>query len=178
MTTILFTLPAPTVFDESPQRIVGWQSVGIPKLVAHELTTLTPQLRDLDIHLILSSDLDEQSARVLARSLYCPNKLWWQLRRFNWGKLHGQRARKAIKVWSDMQQKWTTNPDAPVPGGDSLTSYEKRMSAARARLSKLSGHVTLVIARPQEIRALTQQPGQFSLHHLYQWEVPDAPRPA
>ncbi len=176
--SIIFTLPAPTVYDESPQRIIGWHHVGVPKLVAAELTDVVPRLKELGIRLILSSDLDEQCARVLARKLDCPNKLWKELRRFNWGKMHGQRAAKGMKMWQQMQDKWKDNPTIPVPGGDSLASYQKRMNAAHAKLIRLKGKITLVVARPQEIRTITGLNGNFDLHKLYEWRCDgEVPRP-
>jgi broad specificity phosphatase PhoE len=99
-----------------------------------------PRLRELKVSQIICSDLDGQSAEALSRRLNVPVEEWEALRRWNWGKIHGQYVANADAVRDRIADR-----TSPVKGGDSRASFEKRCAAVAERLRKLSGAYLLIV---------------------------------
>lgn len=164
---ILFILPAATIYD-SQGRVAGWKATPASRDSLKQLKALIPRLRELNPSRIVASDLDSQTSSFLARKLDIPFEEWNALRRLNVGKLHGTNSSKFQELYENVQAQWKSNPDIPIKGGDSLTSYQKRMAATKERLSKLEG-VTIVVASAREIEAITGS-GGAQRGRVYEWQ--------
>lgn len=163
---ILFILPAATTYDVQG-RVAGWKATPASRDSIKQLKLLIPRLRELRPSRVVASDLDFQSAQLLARKLDIPFDEWNVLRRLNVGKLHGTNLYKFQELYKNVQAQWKSNPDIPIKGGDSLTSYQKRMAATKERLSKLEG-VTIVVAGAREIEAVTGS-SEAQRGRIYEW---------
>ena len=159
-----FVLPATSIY-ESQERVSGHRHTPLSRESLRALRDLVPRLRDLGIHKVISSDLDEQSAALLGRRLNVPVDLWPALRRFNWGKLHGTKACKAQEVYDSVQ-----SPEVPVKGGDSRMSWEKRLAAARVRLLNLRD-TAVIVADAQVIAQLIGARAALEHNHIYEFDT-------
>lgn len=170
---VLFVLPAANVYDNQG-RVTAWKHTPCSRASMGQLKELTGRLKELGPHRVIGSDLDHDSVWLLSRKLRIPYEEWSSLRRFNAGKHHGAPAQKFNELWNDMGEVWAEKPDVPVKGGDSLTSYRKRMTAAKERLAKLEGPVVLVVTK-REVGWITGLKTD-SLEHgrVYEWELKDA----
>ena len=112
-----------------------------------ELKALVPRLKELGPVKVIGSDLDHDSVWLLASKLGIPYAEFWALRRLNAGKLHGAPIEKLEEVIAALPKD---KPDVPIKGGDSITSYSRRMERAKEMLDKVSDTV-VVVARPREI---------------------------
>lgn len=144
---MLVCLPAANIYDVQ-ERVSAHKHTPASREALKRLQALAPRLRELGVTHIVCSDLDGQSGEALGRRLNVPVEEWESLRRFNWGKLHGAQARRAYDARPSGQ------PIVPVRGGDSQTSFEKRIAASKERLSALPAG-TLLIADPEVLEKLT-----------------------
>jgi broad specificity phosphatase PhoE len=160
---MLFMLPAANILEKQG-RVCAHRFTPTSREELRKLTQLVPRLRELSIQLIISSDLDAQSADALARRLNVGFEEWPSLRRINAGKLHGTPASQFSKLYDSIQA-----PEVPVKGGDSHASFGKRMAAARDRLA-LAQPNTLVVADERVLSHLTGASGA-ERYHVYQCEV-------
>src|SRR5262249_9789092 len=133
-----------------------------------ELRTLVPRLRELGVAKVIACDLLSDSGKLLARRLNVPYEEWSSLRRFNVGKHHG----RPVSLWKDIEASlvtvWDDKPDVPVKGGDSRTSFNKRMSSARERLASTRQN-TLVVADPRVVQAITGSSAPLERNRVYQY---------
>jgi broad specificity phosphatase PhoE len=164
---VLFVLPAESIYDQQ-QRVMGWRQTPAPREKLKKLKELTPRLKELGAQKVVCSDLDGQSGFFLARNLGVPCEEWKSLRRFNFANAHGQSKDKAEKLLSDMRERWKANPDIPIPGGDSLTSFKNRLAASKDKL-KRNGATYVVVAAPFEIENLTGVATKFERGRIYEW---------
>lgn len=165
---ILFLLPAETIYDKQ-ERVMGARHTPCSRESLRSLKDLGPRLLELGATRVIASDLDEQCAAAIARRINAPVELWQSLRRFNWGKLHGTRAPKADKVYTEMEAIWSNAPDVPIKGGDSRTSYQKRIAIAKDRLESLRA-TSVVIAGEREIQQILGVNAVLQRNRIYQWE--------
>lgn len=160
---IYFILPAESIY-ESQGRVAAHRHTPLSHESLRALRDLIPRLRELGIHKVVASDLDEQSAALLGRRLNAPVDLWQSLRRFNWGKLHGTKASKAREVYDSVQGQ------VPVKGGDSRASFSKRIAAARARLIDAKQPLA-VMADAQVIAQLIGANAALEHSRIYEWDT-------
>ena len=159
---MIFALPAPNLY-ESQGRIAGHKHTPTSRESLRSLKPLVPRLKELNIAKVICAELDEATGQWLARRLNVPYESWTSLNRFNAGKSHGIKSQAWSQLMDTMEVMWAEKPDVPVKGGDSRTSFTRRMAASRERLSKpgLSSASApaqvLVVAPRQVIGALLQQ---------------------
>lgn len=165
---VLFVLPAESIYDQQ-QRVMGWKSTPAPREKLKKLKDLAPRLKELGAEKVVCSDLDGQSGFFLARNLGVPCEEWKSLRRFNYARAHGQNKDKAKKLLADMEERWKANPDIPIPGGDSLTSFKNRLAASKDKL-KRNGQTYVVVADDFVVRTLTGAKQEFQRERVYLWE--------
>lgn len=167
---VLFVLPATTVYEKQ-NRVIGWRETPVGREELKTLRELVPRLRELGATAIIASDLDDKSAYLLSNRLKVPIETWTSMRRLNVGKLHGQAQSHFAKIYTEMEKRWESNPDIPLPSGDSLSSYKKRMSASLERLKKASG-VCVVMAGAREIGAMTGlATDSLERGKVYEWQT-------
>jgi len=163
-----FILPAETIYD-AQNRVMGHRSTPASREELKKLKAVAPRLKELGVEKIVCSDLDGQSGFYLARNVGVPCEEWRVLRRFNFGKHHGQHREKEQKVLLEYQERWKQNPNIPYFGGDSWTSFKNRLAASKDRLKK-NGQTYAVVAPPFVIEHLTGIAGKFERGHVYLWE--------
>jgi broad specificity phosphatase PhoE len=166
---VLFCLPAPSIYDNQ-SRAMSWKHTPIPRQSLKQLKPLVSRLKELGVPKIVSSDLDSDTRHFLAKKLAVPEEEWTQLRRLNVGKLHGLSLDKLQLILNEMELKWNEKPDIPLKGGDSKTSYNKRLAAAQERLTKAQQN-TLIIAPAREIGALLHKTVKLEPYHIYESET-------
>jgi broad specificity phosphatase PhoE len=167
---MLFMLPATNILEKQG-RVCAHRFTPTSREELRKLTQLVPRLRELNVKLIVCSDLDAQSADALARRLNVGFEEWPSLRRINAGKLHGTDSAKFEKLYGSIQA-----PEVPVKGGDSHASFEKRMAATQERLAKVPPK-TLVIADERVIVKLTGAHGA-ERYHVYEVTLASEPHEA
>ncbi len=160
---IYLLLPAQSIYDVQ-HRVMGHRHTPANRESLRQLKGLAPRLRELGITRVIASDLDEQSARAVSNKLQVPCELWESLRRWNWGKLHGLRAEKAVRIMASL-----SNPDVPVRGGDSLKSYQKRLAATRDKLKQESR--VLVMAAERELSELLGTAVHLEHNRIYEADL-------
>jgi len=166
---ILFVLPAATIYDKQ-DRVMGWKSTPPSRDAMRELKHLVPRLRELGTTKIIACDLLSDSGKLLARRLNVPYEEWSSLRRFNVGRHHGAPASKFNELYQKMSSIWTEKPDVPVKGGDSLTSFNKRMSASADKLSKSANDdIVVVVADPKVVQTLAKTNATLERNRVYQY---------
>jgi broad specificity phosphatase PhoE len=153
-------LPAANIMDKQ-SRVAAHRHTPCSREELKRLQELVPRLRELKITKIICSDLDGQSAEALSRRLNVPVEEWEALRRWNWGKFHGQDVAAADAVRDRIADR-----TAPVKGGDSRASFEKRSGAAAERLRKLGGSY-LLIADEEVLEKLIGTGGAIR-YHVYE----------
>jgi len=167
---ILFVLPARTHLEDQ-DRVLGWRQVTADRQSLRDLKQLVPRLRELGAEKVVVSDLDGQSGWLLGRRLNVPVEEWHSLRRFNVGKHHGEASAQFGKLFAQLESKWTSNPDIPVKGGDSLKSFTKRIAASNSKLKAQPG-TTICVADRRTIAALVNVPeAQLEHGRVYQWRT-------
>ncbi len=173
---ILFVLPAATIYDNQ-SRVMGWKATPPSRDSIRALKAIVPRLRELNVTKVIASDLDHDSAKLLARRLNVPVEEWSSLRRLNVGRWHGTNTSNFAELHTKMQSVWETKPDVPIKGGDSRTSYHKRIAATRDKLSKVNGTV-IVVAGEREVSHITGQFATLQHNRVYAWEVPSGEQAA
>ena len=165
--SVLFVLPAETIYDRQ-HRVMGWKATPSPRESLKQLKGIIPRLRELGAAAVVYSDFDVDSGYLLAKRLGVPFEEWMCLRRLNVGKHHGASASQFAKLEQEMSRIWTEKPDIPIKGGDSLTSFKKRVSALGDKLESLQT-TTLVVADERIIKALTGATGPLERGRVYEW---------
>src|SRR5207245_4700268 len=109
---------------------------------------------------ILTSDLFEQSARLIGRELKLPVVVDQNWRHFNIGRHSGKSLVTVNDIIEKAVEQWKTNPDIPISGGDSLTSWRTRTLKAMTRMIALNSDIALVqdLRGIAALRALTSGP--------------------
>jgi histidine phosphatase superfamily protein (branch 1) len=157
---MLICLPAVNIMDKAT-RVAAHRHTPCSREELKRLQELVPRLRELSISKIVCADLDAQSADAIARRLNVPVEEWESLRRWNWGKLHGSYVAAA-----DAVRDRIAAPDVPVKGGDSRTSFGKRIAASHQRLATAQQNI-LVIVDEEVLEKLTGA-GSAQRYHLYE----------
>lgn len=124
---MLYLIPIPETQLERRGRAAGWRHLPIEREGRKQLRELAAQLNGRGVQEVYASDLDEQAGRVLADELKVPLRTDFCLRRFNVGRNHAKPLDAVEHIFEDLLKKWDKNRDIPMRGGDSLTSFEKRM---------------------------------------------------
>ena len=163
---ILFVLPAASIYDRQ-KRAVGWKQTPASRDSMKELKALVPRLKELGPTKVIGSDLDHDSVWILGKKLGVPYAEFQALRRLNAGKLHGAPISKLEETIASLPKD---KPDVPIKGGDSLTSYSRRMAHARELLAAIK-ETAVVVAAPREIGELIGIKADGLQHgRVYQWD--------
>lgn len=141
---ILYLVPCPENKLERQRREAGWRHVPIDREARKELRERVQRLKDKEISYVYGSDLDAEAVNVAASELQRPERTEFRLRRFNLGRHHAAPTDKIDIVFDQWLKKWKHNPDIPVRGGDSLTSYRKRFVGYLTKLMEAKGAAVLV----------------------------------
>jgi broad specificity phosphatase PhoE len=123
---MIYLIPLPENRLDRRGRASGWRQVPIERDGKSKLRELASQLKDRGVTEVFASDLDKNAAECVAQELKATVRAEFSLRRFNFGHCHGSPLSKAEQILSDLTKKWEANPDVPIRGGDSLTSFRKR----------------------------------------------------
>lgn len=166
---MIFTLPAQTIY-EATGRVSGWKHSPARRQSLRAIRSLVPRLRELKVEKVVCSDLDAQTGELLGRALRVPVEQWDSLRRFNAGKLHGAPQQRWADLMDTMQLMWQEKPDVPVKGGDSQTSFKKRVTASHQRLVKTQQNI-LVVAPEQVLQALLDTDSKLEPCRLYAGDI-------
>lgn len=156
-------LPAANIMDKQ-SRVAAHRHTPCSREELKRLQELVSRLKELGVSKIVCSDLDGQSAEALARRLGVPVEEWESLRRWNWGKFHGQYVAAADAVRDRIADR-----TVPVKGGDSRASFEKRCAASAERLQKLNGTYLLIV--DEEVLERLIGTGGAARYHIYSVEV-------
>jgi hypothetical protein len=160
---MLVCLPAANIMAKA-QRCAAHRHTPCSREELKRIQELVPRLRELHVERIICSDLDAQSAEALARRLNVPVEEWESLRRWNWGKLHGQYTAHADDVRDRIADR-----TVPVKSGDSRASFAKRCAASAQKLNKV-GDTCLLIVDEEVLEKLTGATGAVR-YHLYDVQI-------
>ena len=156
-------LPARNIYDKQ-NRVAAHRHTPAARDELRKLAELAPRLRELHVARIVSSDLDGQSAELLARRLNVPYEEWESLRRWNWGKWHGATATKAYEA-----RPVGGDPQVPIKGGDSQASFGKRIAATAQHINKLGG--TCLLIADAEVLDKLFNARKLERYHIYEVEL-------
>lgn len=159
---LLYLVVRPENKIERQHREVGWREIPIDREARKELRDRVKKLKGKDVACVYGSDLDSESVTIAATELGVPKRTEFRLRRFNLGRHHSAPADKVDVMFGEWQKKWKFNPDIPVRGGDSLTSYRKRFVAYISKLMEQKGAAALVT----DIRTVRMIAKSFDPHAL------------
>lgn len=126
-------------------RAVGWHTISLDRQGRKEFKERAAKLRDRGIRRIYTPDLFRASASILADILQVPVAERFELRPFNVGKFHGQPESIVAARLAEMRDQWKHNPDIPIRGGDSLTSYNRRFVREANSLLRLNEDAVLLL---------------------------------
>jgi broad specificity phosphatase PhoE len=152
---LLYLVPTPENKLERQHREAGWRHVPIDREARKELRERVQRLKGKEITYVCGSDLDAEAVNVAAAELSCPERTDFRLRRFNIGRHHAAPNGKLDLVFTEWNTKWKYNPDIPLRGGDSLTSYRKRFVGYLAKLMEQKGSAVLV-TDPRTIQMISK----------------------
>lgn len=152
---MIFLIPLPENRLDRRGRAVGWQRVPVERGGKGKLRELAGQLKDRGVEEVWASDLDAPAAKLVADELKAALRTEFSMRRFNWGNQHGAPLVRAEKILGEVSKRWESNPDIPVRGGDSLTSFRKRWDKMYTKLMTLN--CIAVVADEQTIRWLRER---------------------
>jgi len=123
---VLYLVPTPENKLDLKGRETGWHRVPLDRNSKKAFRERLKQLSDKGVQYVLGSDLDTEAVNVAANELHVPPRTEFKLRRFNLGRHHAAPADTVQTVLGTVLEQWKDNPDIPLRGGDSFTSYEKR----------------------------------------------------
>jgi broad specificity phosphatase PhoE len=142
---LIYLVPTPENKLERKGRESGWHRVPLDRDAKKELRERMKPLADKGVQYVLGSDLDTEAVNVAAQQLHVSPRTEFALRRFNLGRHHAAPADTVQSVLGTVLEQWKQNPDIPLRGGDSLTSYQKRFVAfIREKLLPQKGTAALV----------------------------------
>lgn len=141
---ILYLVPTPENQLDRKSRETGWHRVPLDRDSKKQFRERLKQLTGKGVEYVLGSDLDTEAVNVAANELKLPARTEFALRRFNIGRHHAAPAVAVNILLGTVIERWKENPDIPLRGGDSRTSYEKRFVAfVRKKLTE-KGSAALV----------------------------------
>lgn len=164
---VLFVLPAANIYDRQ-NRVSGWRATPCPRESLKQLKQITTRLKELGAARIVASDLDADTGRFLAKKLAIPREEWTCLRRLNVGKNHGTSASNFAELYQNMQAVWAEKPDVPIKGGDSLTSFRKRIAALTDKLKTIDA-TTVIVADERIVQAIAGTDAKLERGRVYEW---------
>jgi len=150
---VLYILPTPMNKLDVKQRVSGWQFVPLERKAKQQWKPMLAQLKDKEIGYVVSSDFDSEAARIAGNELHVPVKSDFSFRRFNFGRHHASKLDAVADILGQLENKWKTNADIPIKGGDSLTSFMKRFARRFNTLMSATG-TALLVTDPLTIAAI------------------------
>lgn len=157
---ILYLIPTPENKLDRKGRETGWHRVPLDRDSKKQFRERLKQLSDKGVQYILGSDLDTEAVHVAANELHVAPRTEFALRRLNLGRHHAMPTDSIDAILGTVLEQWKNDPDIPIRGGDSLTSYQKRFVAfVRKKLTE-KGTAALVTDL-RTIRALGTLQKQF-----------------
>src|SRR5437899_829720 len=135
---IVYLIPSGATLLSKKGRAQGWRQSPLDRTGWKSVKVLAHLLRGRGITKILTSDLFEQSARLIGRELKLPVVVDQNWRHFNIGRHSGKSLVTVNDIIEKAVEQWKTNPDIPISGGDSLTSWRTRTLKAMTRMIALN----------------------------------------
>lgn len=154
---MIYVISTPPNKLDKKDRVSGWRDVPLDKKAKKEWVDILMQVKDKGVKQVLASDLDGEAAHLAANELRVPVQLDFVYRRFNVGRHHASPRTRVDELLGALEFKWKQNPDIPLKGGDSLTSYRKRFERNFTRLLDGKEDV-LFITDPRTMHSIR---GQF-----------------
>jgi len=141
---ILYIAPTPLNKLDKKERVSGWHCVPLEKKAKQDWRAMLAQLKEKGVQRVLSSDLDQEAARIAGDELHVPVSTEYYLRRFNFGRFHATPLDNARTVLVGLEKRWAENPDIPIKEGDSLTSFMRRFPRRFNQLLSSTGTALLI----------------------------------
>jgi broad specificity phosphatase PhoE len=141
---ILYLVPLPENKLDRKGRETGWHRVPLDRESKKEFRERLKILTDKGVQYVLGSDLDTEAVNLAANELHLPQRIEFGLRRFNLGRHHATASDTLNSILGTVLEQWAANPDVPLRGGDSRTSYEKRFIAFISKKITEKGTAALV----------------------------------
>jgi broad specificity phosphatase PhoE len=111
--------------------------------------------------IIYCSDVHKETGDILHSELKIPLKILPELKPFHFGKHTSRKSEQVENVIQALMEQWEKNPDIPIRGGDSWTSFRKRYIAFIEKTLAMTGEVIVVTdlagirtARVREFKSL------------------------
>lgn len=131
----------------------GWRHVPLDREAQKELRSRVEPLKDKGITDIYCSDLDTRAAEIVRDILNVRVRPDYGFRRFNVGRHHASLQTHVEDIMEQTAAKWKINPDIPMRGGDSLSSYRKRFFGTFDKIVQREGTFALLLDL-REIRSI------------------------
>jgi len=131
---MIYLIPLPENRLDRRGRASGWRQVPVERDGKSKLRQLAGQLKDRGVTEVYASDLDKNAAECVAQELKATVRTEFSLRHFNFGHQHGCAFSRVAPILEGLASKWDINPDVPIRGGDSLSSFRKRFLKRASKL--------------------------------------------
>jgi broad specificity phosphatase PhoE len=162
---VLYLVPSPENKLDRKGRETGWHRVPLDRESKKEFRERLKILADKGVQYVLAADIQSEAAAIAANELHVPSRLQFELRPFNLGRHHAAPTDAVQSVLGTVLEQWAGNPDVPLRGGDSATSYQKRfVSFVQKKLTE-KGSAALVTDL-RSIRVLATLERGLDLHAL------------
>ena len=164
---IVYLIPTGATLLSSKGRVQGWRQSPLDRTGWKSVKGMAHQLRGRGVTRVLTSDLFEQSARLVGRELHVPTIIDQNWRHFNIGRHAGKAILSVNAIVEKAVAQWATDPTIPISGGDSLTSWMTRTKRALTKMVAAPGDCALVldVRGIAAIRSLTSA-GPFDVASL------------
>ena len=157
---ILYLVPCPENKLDLKGRETGWHRVPLDRNSKKSFRERLKQLTGKGVQYVLGSDLDTEAVHVAANELNVAPRTEFALRRLNLGRHHATPSDAIDAILGTVLEQWKSDPNIPIRGGDSLTSYQKRIvSFIRKKLTEKG--TAALITDLRTIRALGTLSGEF-----------------
>ena len=159
----------------SAERYWGHSDVKLSATGLRQAERLRDRLTAERIDAIYSSDLGRAS--VTAETIGSRHRLeviiCSELREVNFGKLEGLTFEEISQLYPEITKLWVEgNPELKYPGGESLNTFNKRVSDFASRLEKHALEETiLIVAHSGSLRTLMCQLLGIELRHRRQFRL-------
>lgn len=102
---------------------------------------------------VISDDIHADDAKAIATAVSVESETGFKFRPFNVGRSKGLDGEYVEGILDGIQDRWKTNPDIPIKGGDSLSSYRKRFLGALEEMIR-KGEDFALLTDERDIRFL------------------------
>lgn len=158
---LLYLVPTPENKLDRKGRETGWHRVPLDRDSKKEFRERLKQLSGKGVQYVLGSDLDTEAVHVAANELHVPARTEFALRRFNLGRHHAAKTADVITLLGTASERWKVNPDIPIRGGDSLSSYRKRFWGMIDKILAQDGGPVCIVLGLLETRSIRNREPQY-----------------